>query len=122
MALAGHQMNTDQYILMTICTFCSIKAMTDSSHFFYFGYGSNLNEYRIRLNSPSAEFHCIAKLDNYKLAFANNQYGQSKLWHGATATIIRDKGNHLWGAVWILSNENLKSLDRFEFIILHKLQ
>lgn len=97
-----------------MCIFYSIEAMVDKSQFFYFGYGSNMNEHRIHLNSPSAKFHCIAKLNDYRLGFANNQYGPSKLWHGATATIIPDKGNHLWGAVWTLSIDHLKSLDRFE--------
>ncbi|EDV29053.1 uncharacterized protein TRIADDRAFT_20381 [Trichoplax adhaerens] len=92
--------------------------MEDNSRFLYFGYGSNMSGDRLRLNSPSAEFCCIAKLEKYKLRFGYSKYGPSKLWHGAVASIVPDETDYVFGAVWSLSNENMVTLDRQEGVSL----
>lgn len=45
---------------------------------------------------------------NYRLDF---NY-QSDRWHGAAATVVPDPGEHLWGAIWEIRNEDLTSLDK----------
>jgi len=42
---------------------------SEESHFFYFGYGSNLSTDRIRVNNPSAVAVGPALLNGYKLDF-----------------------------------------------------
>jgi len=86
--------------------------MTSSSsdHFLYFAFGSNLLTERIHINNPSARFKCVAKLDDYKLTF--NHY--SKRWQGSVATIIEDKNSNMYGIVWELQKEHLKTLDEQE--------
>ncbi|KAL8165463.1 UNVERIFIED_CONTAM: hypothetical protein K2H54_045585 [Gekko kuhli] len=80
-------------------------------HFLYFAYGSNLLQERITLKNPSATFHAIAKLQDYKLAFGSPQGKQSLTWHGSTATILRSPGDEVWGIVWLMNSHDLSSLD-----------
>ncbi|XP_077160631.1 gamma-glutamylcyclotransferase [Paroedura picta] len=83
-------------------------------HFLYFAYGSNLLRERITLRNPSATFHDIAKLQDYKLAFGSPQGKQSLTWHGSTATILRSPGDEVWGIVWLMDSCDLSSLDKQE--------
>ncbi|XP_070575059.1 gamma-glutamylcyclotransferase-like [Ptychodera flava] len=90
--------------------------------FKYFAFGSNLLQERIRLNSPSAVFVCVAKLQDYKLAFARNRViqerqeakGPSKWGVGGIATIVESPGDHVWGTLWEVGEEHLPALDRQE--------
>ncbi|CAG4978041.1 unnamed protein product [Parnassius apollo] len=75
--------------------------------FLYFAYGSNLLKRRIHINNPSAVFVGIGRLDEHQLDFIK----YSDHWRGASATIVPTKGRHVWGAIWRLHNNDLKSLD-----------
>ncbi|XP_044754513.1 gamma-glutamylcyclotransferase-like [Coccinella septempunctata] len=81
-----------------------------SGKFLYFAYGSNLLQKRIHINNPSAVRAGIGKLKDYTLDF--NTY--SKRWRGASATIVKKKGAHVWGALWTLDNEHMSTLDEQE--------
>ncbi|XP_060104840.1 gamma-glutamylcyclotransferase [Heteronotia binoei] len=83
-------------------------------HFLYFAYGSNLLRERITLRNPSAAFHGIGKLQDYKLAFGSPQGKQSLTWHGSTATILHSPGDEVWGIVWLMNSCDLSSLDKQE--------
>lgn len=74
----------------------------------YFAFGSNLLKERLSFSCPSAELNTVARLDNYKLSF----FGYSKRWHGAAASIESSAGDHCWGAVWSISDEELVALDK----------
>ena len=74
----------------------------------YFAFGSNLSKERLSFSCPSAELKNVAKLDNYKLSF----FGYSKRWHGAGASIELSAGDHCWGAIWSISDEELVALDK----------
>lgn len=88
----------------------SLSFMMSTNTFLYFAYGSNLLAKRIHINNPTAVRVGIAKLKNYRLDF---NY-KSIRWQGAAATIVPDKGKHLWGALWEIDNVNMESLDRQE--------
>ena len=79
--------------------------------FLYFGYGSNLCKQRLGESCPSAELVCVGKARDYQLRFFNLRDVQSR-WHGATATIRRERGAVTWGAVWRISRAFSDDLDR----------
>ena len=74
----------------------------------YFAFGSNLNKERLSVNCPSAQLKNVAKLENHKLLFC----GYSERWHGAVASIELSAGDHCWGAVWSISEEEAMALDK----------
>ncbi|XP_074051680.1 gamma-glutamylcyclotransferase [Macrotis lagotis] len=82
--------------------------------FLYYAYGSNLLGARLRLRSPSARFHCVARLQDFKLDFGNYQGMTSSTWHGGIATIVQSPGDEVWGVVWNVHVENRSSLDEQE--------
>lgn len=87
----------------------TIEMFATKGRVLYFAFGSNLCKERININCPSAEFQCVAKLEDYKLSF----FGQSTMWHGAGASIVPSAGACCWGAVWTISTDELAALDRF---------
>lgn len=80
--------------------------------FLYFAYGSNLLAQRIHLNSPSAVLEGIGELADHRLDFTNF----TSFWNGTVATIIEEPGEKVWGALWALDIEHMKSLDRQESV------
>lgn len=76
----------------------------------YFAYASNLSKAQMRQRLPDAKPKFSAVLPNYKLVFS----GWSRVSHGATATIQPYKGARVAGAVYEISEQGLRKLDRFE--------
>ena len=76
----------------------------------YFAYASNLSKEQMRQRCPDAKPKFSAVLPNYKLVFS----GWSRVWHGSTATIQPFRGAKVVGAVYEISENDLKKLDRFE--------
>ena len=50
----------------------------------------------------------LPSLQGYRLDF--NYF--SKRWKGAAATIEEDCDKHVWGVIWELDEEHLKTLDQ----------
>ncbi|OCT74212.1 gamma-glutamylcyclotransferase [Xenopus laevis] len=82
--------------------------------FYYFAYGSNLLKERLLLSNPSASFHCIASLKNFRLAFGNHEYRKTSSWGGGVATVVESQRNEVWGVLWKMDITNLHSLDMQE--------
>ena len=76
----------------------------------YFAYASNLSRAQMRQRCPDAKPKFSAVLPNYKLVFT----GWSREWHGGKATIQTFKGAKVKGAVYEISEADLRKLDRFE--------
>jgi gamma-glutamylcyclotransferase (GGCT)/AIG2-like uncharacterized protein YtfP len=76
----------------------------------YFAYASNLSRAQMLQRCPDAKPKFSAVLPNYKLLFT----GWSREWHGGKATIQPFKGAKVRGAVYEISEVDLKKLDRFE--------
>ncbi|XP_026856977.2 gamma-glutamylcyclotransferase b isoform X2 [Electrophorus electricus] len=91
----------------------ALGTMDHKTTFLYFAYGSNLLKERLQLNNPSASIQCVAKLQDYKLAFGNHKGRASRRWHGGVATIEPSPGDEVWGVVW-MNMTDLESLDRQE--------
>jgi gamma-glutamylcyclotransferase (GGCT)/AIG2-like uncharacterized protein YtfP len=76
----------------------------------YFAYASNLSRAQMRQRCPDAKPKFSAVLPNYKLLFT----GWSREWHGGKAAIQPFKGAKVKGAVYEISEADLRKLDRFE--------
>ena len=77
---------------------------------YYFAYASNLNRKQMRERCPDSKPMFLATLPNYKLVFA----GWSRQWRGGTATIKRFRGERVRGAVYEVSERDLKRADKYE--------
>lgn len=77
---------------------------------YYFAYASNLNQKQMRERCPESKPLFTATLPNYKLVFL----GWSRQWHGGTASIRITRGEKVLGAVYDVSEQCLRNLDKFE--------
>lgn len=77
---------------------------------YYFAYGSNLNRKQMAERCPGNKPRLSVVLPNYKLIFT----GWSRQWKGGTASIKPFKGEKVVGAVYEISENDLRKLDRFE--------
>lgn len=77
---------------------------------YYFAYGSNLNKKQMKERCPDSKPKFTAILPNYKLIFV----GYSRNWKGGVASIKPFKGEKVAGAIYEISESDLKKLDRYE--------
>jgi gamma-glutamylcyclotransferase len=77
---------------------------------YYFAYGSNLNKKQMTERCPDSKPVFTAILPNYKLVFA----GWSRQWRGGVASIKSFRGDRVRGAIYEVSEQCLRQLDRFE--------
>jgi len=77
---------------------------------YYFAYGSNLNWLQMRRRCPSSRFVCVARLADYEFGITRH----SRLRDCGTANVFRSPGREVWGAVYDVSEADLKILDGFE--------
>lgn len=76
----------------------------------YFAYGSNLDWKQMKDRCPSAQFVCIAALQNHRLAFTRF----SNTRNCGVADVIYELGKVVWGVVYQISEHDIGSLDRSE--------
>jgi len=77
---------------------------------YYFAYGSNLSKKQMRERCPESKPRLIAILPNYKLVFTD----WSRQWRGGVATIKRFSGEKVLGAVYEITDSDLRRLDKYE--------
>lgn len=77
---------------------------------YYFAYGSNLNRKQMAERCPDSKPEFMVTLPNYKLIFT----GWSRKWHGGVASIRPFRGEKVIGAIYEISDRDLRSLDRYE--------
>ena len=77
---------------------------------YYFAYASNLNRQQMRERCPDAKPRFTATLPNFKLIFT----GWSRSWHGGVASIRPLRGEKVAGAVYEISDRDLRLLDKYE--------
>lgn len=62
---------------------------------------------------PTHPYHYpCACVQDYVLNFGLWEKHVDNAWHGGVATIEFCPGAEVWGVIWTLSNDNLKSLDK----------
>ena len=76
----------------------------------YFAYGSNLNKKQMLERCLDSKPLFTATLPNFKLIFA----GWSRQWRGGVVSIKSLRGDRVHGAVYELSDRDLRRLDKFE--------
>jgi cation transport regulator ChaC len=78
----------------------------------YFAYGSNMNikQMRSRIENNDIEPIHIVLLDNYKLIFPRKSINQK----GGVASIIKEKGEEVYGVIYNLNNKEIEILDKYE--------
>ena len=77
---------------------------------YYFAYASNLSRRQMSERCPDNQPKFIATLPNHKLIFT----GWLRKWHGGTASIKPLQGEKVIGAVYEISERDLRSLDKHE--------
>jgi len=76
----------------------------------YFAYGTDLNKKQMQEKCPGSKPLFTAVLPGYKLVFT----GWTRKWRGATAGIKRWQGERVRGALYEVSEECLRRLDKLE--------
>ena len=84
--------------------------MNKSKTILYFAYGSNLSISQMKQRCPKSKLLHKGYLRDYKLVFSR----YSSIWHGSVADVIRVEGRHVWGLLYEMPKDDLKSLDSFE--------
>jgi len=77
---------------------------------YYFAYASNLNRKQMAERCPDCKPIVTATLHHYRLAFV----GWSREWRGGVASIRPIRGGKVLGAIYEVSEECLKRLDKYE--------
>ncbi len=77
---------------------------------YYFAYGGNLSHRQMSEHCPDSQPRFTATLQNYKLVFA----GWSRQWRGGTASIKPFRGEKVLGAIYEISDRDLRRLDKCE--------
>jgi len=77
---------------------------------YYFAYGANLNRKQMLERCPDSKPVFIATLRNYKLVFV----GWSRQWRGGVASIQPFRGEMVLGAIYEVSDRDLRRLDSYE--------
>jgi len=77
---------------------------------YYFAYASNLNKKQMRERAVESKPMFTATLPNYRLVFS----GWSRQWRGGSATIIHSRGDKVLGAIYEVSEKDLRHLDSHE--------
>jgi len=77
---------------------------------YYFAYGSNMNFKQMKERCPDARFLKRAYLEGYRFVYD----GYSKTRKGAVANIVEAEGKEVWGGLFEVSEECIKSLDSYE--------
>ena len=77
---------------------------------YYFAYGSNLNRKQMLERCPDSKPLFVATLPNYKRVFV----GWSRQWHGGVVSIRSYRGEKVVGAIYEVSEQCLKRLDKYE--------
>ncbi|MEM2933263.1 MAG: gamma-glutamylcyclotransferase family protein [Candidatus Pacearchaeota archaeon] len=77
---------------------------------FYFAYGSNLNHKQMRERCPNSKFFKRAYLEGYMFVYD----GYSSFRKGSVANIVPKEKSIVWGALWEIDGDCLKTLDRYE--------
>ena len=77
---------------------------------YYFAYGSDLIKKQMKGRCPDSMPMFVATLPNYKLVFV----GWARRWRGGVASIKPFRGEKVLGAIYELSERELRRLDKYE--------
>jgi gamma-glutamylcyclotransferase len=76
----------------------------------FFFYGDNLNPTQLKRRAPEHKFLFKAYLPDHTIGFPRF----SSQWRCGLASVIPSQGERVWGAVFELTDEDVKILDQFD--------
>jgi gamma-glutamylcyclotransferase (GGCT)/AIG2-like uncharacterized protein YtfP len=76
----------------------------------YFAYGSNLRSSQMMRICPGHKFLAPARLDGHRLAFTL----PDDEWQGGVADAVPSSGDHIYGALYDISANDIARLDEYE--------
>ena len=76
----------------------------------YFAYGSNLSPRQMAERCPGHAVVGVAALPDHRLEFR----GRSERWGGAVATVVPTHAERVWGVLYELNIDHMRTLDEFE--------
>jgi hypothetical protein len=76
----------------------------------YFAYGSNLDPEQMRARCPGHRVVGLAELRDHRLTFPLTSHD----WGGGVASVGVAHGDSVWGAVYELTDADLRALDGYE--------
>jgi len=88
----------------------------DNSKVYYFAYGSNMNENRMKTRGAYYSSRLAGKLEGYELQF-NKRADANGI---AYANIVIKKDSVVWGVLYEGNNSTLEQLDGYEGVIGNK--
>lgn len=77
---------------------------------YYFAYAANLNRKQMSAHCPDSKPRFAATLPNHRLIFT----GWSRQWRGGVASIKPLQGEKVVGAVYEVSERDLRLLDKYQ--------
>ena len=76
----------------------------------FFLYGDNLNPTQLKRRAPEHQFLMLATLPDHTIQFCR----WSSQWRCGLASVAPSPGEKVWGAIFEVTDEDLKLLDQFE--------
>lgn len=76
----------------------------------YFAYGSNMDPVQMAKRCPGAPVLGAARLPDHRLTFTYD----SGAWGGGVGNVVPAPGEEVWGVLWDLDDEHVRTLDRYE--------
>lgn len=81
--------------------------------FMYFGYASNLTDYKVGMRCRSVRYEGNGRLDGFTVEFR----GHSEDWLGGSATLAAKEDSVVWGAIWSIEESEKPILDEQEGVM-----
>ena len=76
----------------------------------YFAFASNLHQGQMKRWCPASRFLKAAVLEGYRFVYD----GFSVTWDGAVGNIVKSDSEHVWGALYEITERDRLTLDAFE--------
>jgi len=76
----------------------------------FFLYGDNVNPTQLKRRAPEHQFVTLATLPEHTIQFGR----WSSQWRCGLANVVPSPGEKVWGAVFEVTEEDIKILDQFE--------
>lgn len=76
----------------------------------YFAFASNMNQAQMKRWCPASRFLKTAVLEGFRFVYD----GFSVTWDGAVANIVKSERDHVWGALYEITERDRLTLDAFE--------
>ncbi len=76
----------------------------------YFAFASNMHQDQMKRWCPASRFLKAAVLDGYRFVYD----GFSVTWDGAVGNIVKSDNEHVWGALYEITERDRLTMDAFE--------